>query len=1235
MKCPHCGSVNDQHAPACSACGSALQAGEADEQATVASTGPPQAPAPEADAEATVAATPAADTAATVASTPVADTDATVASTGPPQSPTPWSQPGVEVPTILTPSGTLPEGAVLGGRYSIDRILGVGGMGSVYCAYDNELDRPVALKLIRADLASNAMVLQRFKQEIILSREVTHPNVVRIFDLGTSDGLRYITMELVPGCDLKDVIVTRGKIPPEEAADMMIQICRALDAAHSAGVVHRDLKPQNIMVTEDGTAKVMDFGIARSMETTGMGMTGTGEMLGTPAYMSPEQAKGEPADERSDVFSLGLIFFEMLTGKLPFLAETAMGTLMKRIQEDAPPPKSIEPALPDWLNGVVVKCLERDPELRYAGAADILRDLEEHKAPPEVTMFDRVPARIRSMSPGGRRVAGVTLLAAMAVVVGGFFVIANWPEAGRDPGVVEAVIEPVGLAILPFRNASGDPSLDWLGSSLGEMLRTDIGQSAYLRTVPTDRVRQVVADLRLGANATFDPATLDRVANFSDARNLVTGQYLRVGEQIRIDATLHDLDGDRQIPLKVEAPSEEAILAAVSELAAMIRADLDLGSEAVAALEATAFSPSTDSLEALRRYNEGLQQERGSDYPGALAAYQASIAADAYFALAYSRLGLTYASLGRDGEAEEASRAAVDLSPSLGDYERRLIAAAHEVVMQDNDAAIDAYRALVEVAPADPGLRLALTALLEQAGNFAEARDVIGPALEADPSSVAGLYLLGRIETRSGDPQAAVAMLEEALAIVEEAGNDDGRGRMLNAIGFAYQFLNRSEEALEYLENALEVMRATDQKQGIAAVLSNRAGVKAVLGDLDEALANLTEALALQREIGDRSGVGTTLMNIGNHWADRGDGDQAIESYKEALQVQREVGNDVYAAVCLNNIGTVYYDRGEYSDARTYYEQAYTLRQGFGAPADLGQSLHNLGETQLFLGNYDEALDYLMQATEQWRTIGDDWGVAAESYDIGIIRGFQGRYAAALEAESDAAQVFIDLGSRDVWRLYTAGQLGIALGEIGRLDDAAVALQEALLLAEELQNGGLVAQAYEWQGQVRVMQGDLSGARSLFEQAQQAADDAGDARAALSARLRLAMVDVAAGGGAEEAAQTIAEMTDEARRMGLANAASEATLYRAQALIDAGDHDTARREIQTVQRAAERYSLNPLLARAHHLLGLVAAAQGDDVGRERQFAQARQLLDRIAADSGDEDPFVRADLNALRNDVSG
>jgi serine/threonine protein kinase len=260
-------------------------------------------------------------------------------------------------------------GTTLANRYEIISLLGEGGMGAVYKARDTELDRLVAIKLIRPELAKDPEMLRRFKQELILARQITHKNVIRIFDLGQSDGIKFITMELVEGRNLRSLLLERGKLPPEQAARIMLQICRALEAAHSEGVIHRDLKPQNIMLDASGRVTVMDFGIARSAYLPGM--TQTGALIGTPEYMSPEQARGEKLTERSDLFSLGVILYELLIGTSPYQSDTPLATLWKRMNEKVTPPVTVDPTLPPALSDIVVKALEVEPENRFASTAEM------------------------------------------------------------------------------------------------------------------------------------------------------------------------------------------------------------------------------------------------------------------------------------------------------------------------------------------------------------------------------------------------------------------------------------------------------------------------------------------------------------------------------------------------------------------------------------------------------------------------------------------------------------------------------------------------------------------------------------------------------------------------------------------------------------------------------------------------------------------------------------------------
>ena len=292
------------------------------------------------------------------------DLDATMAEgtwkAAPPTGPKPFRQ-QTSVPLLET-------GDVMAGRYEILQLLGEGGMGAVYKASDRELDRFVALKLIRRELSSNPAIVARFKQELLLSHQVTHKNVIRIYDLGDSDGIKFITMEFVEGEDLRSLILENKKFPPKEAVEIIQQVCRALEAAHGVGVIHRDLKPQNVMRDKTGRILVMDFGMARTFE--GDGMTQSGALVGTMEYMSPEQALAKDLDQRSDLFAVGLIFYELLTGKMPYKAESAVASLIKRNQERAIPVTDHDGTIPLPLSNIVSKCLERDPDLRYQTATE-------------------------------------------------------------------------------------------------------------------------------------------------------------------------------------------------------------------------------------------------------------------------------------------------------------------------------------------------------------------------------------------------------------------------------------------------------------------------------------------------------------------------------------------------------------------------------------------------------------------------------------------------------------------------------------------------------------------------------------------------------------------------------------------------------------------------------------------------------------------------------------------------
>jgi serine/threonine protein kinase len=266
-------------------------------------------------------------------------------------------------------SRSLERGQVFADRYEIQGTLGKGGMGVVYRARDRQLDEVVALKLLRPEaLATEPTLLDRFKQEIKLARRITHRNVLRTHDFGEADGVPFISMEYLEGVTLKELVRNRGALPLGVGLSFAKQMCHGLEAAHARGVVHRDIKPHNMLIIpESGELKIMDFGIARPTQVSGQdpSLTTAGTVMGTPDYMSPEQAQGRPADFRSDIYSLGVVLFESLTGKLPFGGETVTQVVIAHIQQAPPRPRSINPHLPAALETVVLRCLEKDPGQRF------------------------------------------------------------------------------------------------------------------------------------------------------------------------------------------------------------------------------------------------------------------------------------------------------------------------------------------------------------------------------------------------------------------------------------------------------------------------------------------------------------------------------------------------------------------------------------------------------------------------------------------------------------------------------------------------------------------------------------------------------------------------------------------------------------------------------------------------------------------------------------------------------
>jgi len=1100
-------------------------------------------------------------------------------------------------------------------------------MGAVYKARDRELDRFVALKLIRRELSSNPAIVARFKQELLLSHQVTHKNVIRIYDLGDSDGIKFITMEFVEGEDLRSLILENTKFAPRDAVEIIQQVCRALEAAHGVGVIHRDLKPQNVMRDKSGRILVMDFGMARTLE--GDGMTQSGALVGTMEYMSPEQALAKDLDQRSDLFAVGLIFYELLTGKMPYKAESAVASLIKRNQERAIPVTDHDGTIPGLLSNIVSKCLERDPAARYQSASEMLQDLDDWVGNRAAANLSFQPA----VEPWGRTihwplVIGIATVLLLAIV--GF--VFRGPLF--SPSAKNTVSAPaLSLAILPFRNASGDSSFDWLGSSLADMLSTDVGQSAHLRTVSPERLHQILSDLRIAPGTPIDPNSITRIAQFSNADTLVWGQYARFGGQIRIDATLQDLKHDRSIPIKIDAVDEKDIPGAVDRLAAAIRNNLAFSRDIVNELKASSFEPTSHSPEALRDYNQGVQLLREGKNLNAVKALESATQEDAEFALAYSRLADADSALGFDSQAEQAARKALDLSQQLPAAEKYFIQATFARVMKDNPKAIEAYENLDKTFPDNADVEYTLGSLYADTGDFDKARAQFARILQADPKNIQALWKSGILEYEQGNPEAALDPLNKGLSLAIQFDNPEQKALILQALGISYRLMNKPEEAIKSIQDSMEITRKLGMKRLLANSFSELAQDQITIGKPDLAMASYGRALQTLQEIGVKKDFGDILINRGVLYQNLGQYDKALQDYKDALQVQRDAGDLNYQAVCLSNIADVYSAKYDTDNALIYYQQSLQLRQKLNQPIYLAETLGALGDVHTTMGEYDQALSIQMNALDVARKSNNTKTAAGVSQSIGQVLIYQGRLGAAVSAMQDSVSGFRATNNKSFELAEALNNLADALALAGRSEEAIKPLDEATTLAGELKNDSIRSELSNTRGDAAYYRGDYKAAGSVYEQALQGATKAKDREKSLIAKANLARVAIAEG-RAQSAIVALRAAIKESESLHLKYYWLRSSVDLGEAMIETKDYAHGRQQLETILSTSEKLGLRLETARIHSLLGEALQFTGNSADAGRQYQIALGMFEELKKDPGADHLLDRSDLRPMYAEAS-
>jgi eukaryotic-like serine/threonine-protein kinase len=659
-------------------------------------------------------------------------------------------------PSQLTQSSggqpLLPPGTLLARRYEITALLGEGGMGAVYKAQDHELNRPVALKVIRADLARNPSIIDRFKQELLLAHQVTHKNVIRIYDLGESDGLRFITMEFIEGEDLRSVLLKKKKLPPEEAVDIMQQVCRALEAAHAVAIIHRDLKPQNIMRDRSGRILVMDFGLARTVE--GDGMTQTGALVGTMDYMSPEQALGKPLDQRSDVFAMGLIFFELLTGNMPYRAESAIASLLKRTQERAAPVSTLDANIPPALSNIVAKCLDPDVNARYQNAGQIFADLEAWQGGRAAATLN-FPA---SQRPWGQTIPWHWVGATAAIIV---LAVVGFLLRGKFSNPAPPPDKSVSVLVADFTNHTGDPIFD---DTLEPMFNVALEGASFINAFSRGTAHSLAKQLPHPSDK-LDEESARLIGVSQGLRAIVTGSLTLRGDAYKLSVEALDARSGNSIQsAEITASNKDDLLLDIPKLAAPIRKAL--GDTTPVSAQLAISGPFTAaSLEVVHLYSIAMQQQFAGKTADSFQSFSKAVELDPNFARAYAGMSGTANDLGRQADAEKYIKLAMEHLDRMTERERYHTRGFYYLIAGDYPKCVEEYSTLVHQYPADRVGQSDLAWCFAYLRNFPKAVEAARKAEEIAPKGALEHLNLAFFSSFTGDFQTGEQEARTALEI--------------------------------------------------------------------------------------------------------------------------------------------------------------------------------------------------------------------------------------------------------------------------------------------------------------------------------------------------------------------------------------------------------------------------------------------------------------------------------------
>jgi serine/threonine protein kinase/tetratricopeptide (TPR) repeat protein len=1052
-------------------------------------------------------------------------------------------------------------------HYRVLEKIGSGGMGVVYRAHDEQLYRDVALKVLPAGMLADESARRRFRNEALALARLNHPNIGGVYEFGNQDGFDFLVMELISGVAI-DSKISGGPLPQSDVLRLGTQLADGLEAAHAAGIVHRDLKPSNLRLSSDGRLKILDFGLAEwapasDSDTITQTLTRTDSSVsGTVPYMAPEQLRGKKCDARTDIYSAGVVLYEMATGKRPY-GEASGPQLIGAILERPPsPPSTHNRNLPPALESILMKALDKDPERRYQSARELRIDLERLSS-GTTPVCPQPKSWMRAM------VAAVGFL----LLVAGVGSLLWWRGRSSAPATpTSTVTARRSVAVLGFKNLSGKPDEAWISTALSEMLGTELSAGEELRTVPGENVARMKSDLSLAESDSFAQDTLAKIRKNLGTDLVVVGSYLALGQasqgKIRLDLRLQDTRAGETIASFTEAGTESEMLDLVSRTGADLRQKLGI-EESAETLGAHASFPANAA--AARLYSTGLAKLRVFEAQDARVLLEQAVAADPAYAPGHTALADAWSVLGYDAKAREESKKAFDLSASLSREEKLDVEARYRALAREWPKAIEIYKTLWEFFPdnVEYGLRLA-------------------------NAQVAG-----------GSARDALSTVQQ----LRQASATDGEDARISLAA------SKTSGALGDFHRAQQAAADAASKgrtQGVRLVVAQARLAEGYawerLGQAAQASAAFVEAQTLFSSAGDKMGAAQAVHLTGNVLYDQGDFAGARKNYEQAATVFQQLGNEFRAASSLNNLGNVSYELGDLAHARQYYQQTITAYKDLDDKAGLAGGLGNLANVMDSMGDLSGALKMHQEALAAFQNIGDQRGAASTLDNLGNVLDEMGDLAGAREKFEEAIRLQDQNGyKRGV--AYALFGLADVLTSQGNLPEARKKAEESANIRRELGEQVNLATSNAQLAFIALEEGRLAEAESLARSAVQEFDKekVEDSGASACGLLTLVLLQENKTAEAQNSAQQAVAMS---RKSSSHGPRFDAEIANARALAAAGKRSEALKNLQLLTAEARKYGY-----RGYEFEGRLATAEiqmsTDRVtGRSQASALEKQARDK-------------------------